>query len=287
MIDTLKAVQIGLTSMRCRGRVWCNEIIHSLHFSIPPLAQSLHLITPFAFPHLEHSVLPRKSPSPSCCSTSSRNIARNATHSSSRSWCLFNIHIAWGFWENTYRIFCMSLSFVFSAMVLDLRCQFNLGKRVHIIVICVLKGGFRCSGHRSSGRWIWGGWKEPGMKCSYAATWPLAHGDEQRGIGWRRWLCNIRDWSSKAKSSTSARKFKWGSFRFIGRIGTFRHEVVYWERIGDVLDCRFFRLLIQSQLRLNIGLTLVVKQYSIKKALRSGAKFLYFQYNTIHDFEVI
>jgi hypothetical protein len=53
-----------------------------------------------------------------------------------------------------------------------------------------------------------------------AATSLLVDGDKERGIGW---LCKIRGWPSKAKSSRPARTSR--QRYFIGRVGTFRHEV--------------------------------------------------------------
>ena len=75
---------VRLTSMWCKGRVWWTATVHSGHFNILPLAQSLHLIIPSPCWQVEHLVWPKKSPSLSCRSTSSRKVLRNSSHSFSR-----------------------------------------------------------------------------------------------------------------------------------------------------------------------------------------------------------
>lgn len=74
-----------LTSTRCNGCLRCVSTVQSEHFNIHPSPQSLHLMIPSVFPHLEQLVCPRKSPSPSCRNTSSKNVSLNLSHSVSRS----------------------------------------------------------------------------------------------------------------------------------------------------------------------------------------------------------
>ena len=76
----------ALTSTQCNRCVRCVSTVQSKHFSIHPSLQSLHLMVPLSFPHVEQLVCLRKSPSLSCRNASSKKASLNLSHSNSRSW---------------------------------------------------------------------------------------------------------------------------------------------------------------------------------------------------------
>ena len=66
-------------------------MLHAGHFSIPPLAQSLHLMMPAILPQFEHLLCPKKSLSLSCRKVSSKNADLNLIHLASR--CAFVVFL--------------------------------------------------------------------------------------------------------------------------------------------------------------------------------------------------
>ena len=97
---------------------WCADLnaVQSKHFNIHPSLQSLHLMVPSFFPHFEQLVCPRKSPSPSCCNASSKNVSLNLSHSVSRSW-IFKVRMYYreAFEVLTYCVCCIPFPLSFSS----------------------------------------------------------------------------------------------------------------------------------------------------------------------------
>ena len=196
-------------------------MLQSGHFNNPPLAQSLHLMTPAVFPHFEHFVCPRKSPSPSCRKASSKNADQNLTHSASQSWKKFRYLEARSLRNITYCVCGISLPFGFNSWLICWRYRFFINSSVWSI-------GLR-------GRWSQGfrsgtdglalcRRKQPILGLQGATLLiQLAYCDEERCI--RQWqstgLRGSRSRSGKVKSSRLSRTFSWKDI--IRRIRPFWH----------------------------------------------------------------
>lgn len=210
-----------LTSTRCKGKVKCEATTHFGHFNILPLGQSLHLIIPGAFRQLEHLVWPRKSPSPLCQRSSSKNVLLNLSHSLSCSWWWVRIWEARNSIGIMYHIFCVSLPLGFHRLLL--RWRFNVDRLVPLLHRLSFGGDY--------GWWrlILSGREHSGLGCNAdtSLVW-LADCDKKRQI-WTWRGRSLRVWGgtlSDTKSSRFARAFRW---RYqIGRIWMFSHGFEYF-----------------------------------------------------------